>query len=219
MSDFPDPAQIAADEQRIGELLRAVEAPAPAALKHRIAERNAARKPWWQTAPAFGLGIAGAAAAACVALVLALTSGSSTATQTVVGTSKLALARPTAPATGSTVASGTSIVFPDWSGRGWPTEGVRHDRRDGRAVTTVFYRAYNHPGTLGYSIVSGAPLPWGAGGATRVVKGARYTVIASHGTRIVTWVQDGHTCILASRTTPTRTLVALAVAEQQGSPA
>ena len=219
MSDIPDRAQIAADEQRIGELLRAVEAPAPSGLKRRIDERNAARAPWWRTAPAFGLGLAGAAAAACVALVLALSSGPSAVTPSVVGTSQLALAQPTAPMKRSTVAAGTNIAFPDWADRGWPIKGVRHDQLNGRAVTTVFYRAYQHAGMLGYSIVSGAPLPWGAEGATRVVKGGRYTVISSHGTQIVTWVEDGHTCLLASRTLPARTLLALAVAQEQGAAA
>ena len=31
------------------------------------------------------------------------------------------------------VAAGTSIAFPDWSARGWPSAGVRHDRVGGRS--------------------------------------------------------------------------------------
>ena len=44
MSDIPDRDHVAADAQRVGALLRAVEAPAPADLKRRIVERNAAKK-------------------------------------------------------------------------------------------------------------------------------------------------------------------------------
>jgi hypothetical protein len=219
MSDIPEPSQIAADEQRIGELLRAVEAPAPPGLKRRIVERNAARRPWWRGAPAFSLALAGAATAACVALVLALTSGSSVAAPTVMRTSQLALARPTGAASRGLVASGTNIAFPDWSARGWPGSGMRSDRLGGRAVTTEFYRGYHHGGTFGYSIVSGAPLRWGANGTTRVVHGERYTLISSGGAWIVTWVQDGHTCIIASRNASPRALVALAIAQERGTSA
>jgi hypothetical protein len=217
MSDIPEPSRIAADEQRIGELLRAVEAPAPSGLKQRIAERNAARRPWWQGAPAFSLALAGAAAAACVALVLALSSGSSAvAPPTVLRTSEVALARPTGPALRGVVASGTNIVFPDWSARGWPRAGMRSDRVGGRTVTTVFYRGYPHRGRFGYSIVSGTPLRSGANGTTRVVHGERYTLISTRGAWIVTWVQDGHTCIIASRSASPRALLALAIAQERG---
>jgi hypothetical protein len=189
MSDIPDQGQVAADEQRIAALLRAVEAPAPVSLQRAIAERAAApspaRKPWWRGAPAIGLGIAGAAAAACVALVLALTSGPAPAAPTVLHASLVALERPTGPAPASLVASGTSIVFPDWASLGWPRAGTRADRVGGRAVTTEFFRSYES-GTVGYAIVAGSPLPWGAGGTTTTEGGQRYAVIASGGATIVT---------------------------------
>ena len=52
MSEHPDREHVAADEQRIAALLRAVETPAPAALQQRIAALNAAtrarrRRPRW----------------------------------------------------------------------------------------------------------------------------------------------------------------------------
>src|SRR5579872_5614085 len=115
MPETPDPDRIAADERRIGELLRSVEAPAPGGLHHRIAARNQ-RRPWWQSAPAFGLAIAGAASAACVALVLALTSGpGAPAPPTVLRAALVALDRPTAPAPPALVATGTRISFPNQS--------------------------------------------------------------------------------------------------------
>jgi hypothetical protein len=219
MSDIPDRDQIAADELRMGELLRAVEAPAPSRLQARIASRNADRRPWWQSAPGFALGLAGAASAACVALVILLTSGSAATAPTVISASRLALARPTQPARHGLVASGTNIAFPDWSRRGWPAAGMRDDELGGRAVTTVFYRSYEKKGTAGYAIVAGGPLRWGANGIPTTAGGQRYTVISSGGARIVTWVQDGHTCIIASRNVPPRALVALASAEQHSATA
>jgi len=209
MSDIPDRAQIAADEQRIGELLRAVEAPAPAALKHRIATRNAARRPWWRGAPSIALGLAGAAAAACVALVLVLESSPSATPPTVVSASLVALERPTGPAPPRLVATGTNIAFPDWSTLGWPRSGSRSDQLGGRAITTEFYSS-PRSGTVGYAIVAGAPLSWGANGVTTNEGGQRYVTIVAGGAQIVTWVQDGHTCILASRSASPGALLRLA---------
>ena len=169
MSENPDRDRIAADERRVGELLRAVEAPAPTAT-------------------------------------------------TVVRVSKVALARPTANAPVTLVAAGTTIAFPNWAHRGWPSTGLRSDRLGGRAVTTEFYRSYE-AGTLGYAIVSGAPLDWGGAGSSVVLSGEHYVLIRSGGAQLVSWVQQGHTCVLASRTASAKTLLALAVAQERGVPA
>jgi hypothetical protein len=37
----------------------------------------------------------------------------------------------------------------------------------------------------------------------------------SGGAALVTWEQDGHTCILASRSAPSRALLALAIAQER----
>jgi hypothetical protein len=209
LSDIPDREQIAADEQRIGDLLRAVEAPAPSGLQHRIAARNKARRTWWRGMPAIGLGVGSLVAAASVALVLVLSAGSTTAAPTVVTASLVALERPTGPAPATLVAPGTGIVFPDWAARGWPRTGARSDRIGGRTVTTEFFRSYES-GTVGYAIVAGTPLRPGASGITTVEHGTRYVEMSAGGAHIVTWVQDGHTCILASRMAPAAALLALA---------
>jgi hypothetical protein len=223
MPEQPDRDLVAADEQRIGALLRAVEAPAPAALHQRIAELGAARqapRTRWPfligtRAPAFAFAGAFAAAVAVVAVV-ALDSG--TTPPTALRASLVALAKPTAGTPPSLVAAGTTISFPQWSTRGWPGAGTRSDRIGGRTVTTEFYRSYD-AGTLGYAIVSGAPLRWGAGGHTVAHRGAEYRVMNAGGAQIVAWVQDGHTCVLASRSATDAMLVALAVAQDRSSPA
>jgi hypothetical protein len=212
MSDLPDREQIAADERRIGELLHAVEAPAPSRLQARIEARNE-RRPWWQGAPGFALGLAGAASAACVALVIVLTSSTSVAGPTVAGASRLALAQPTQPVREGLVASGTDIAFPNWSSHGWPSTGMRSDELGGRAVTTVFYRYEQRP--VGYAIVAGAPLAPGAKAITTTAGGRRYAMISTDGAQVVSWVQDGHTCIIASRSASPRALLALARVEQR----
>ncbi len=207
MGDVPDPNQIAADEARIGALLRAAEVDAPAGLRRAIVARNAPR-PRSRRVPAFALTFATACAAAAAALLVV---GGATA-PTVARAAQLALARPTASAPATLVASGTAIRFPDWSAVGWPASGVRHDSVGGRSLTTEFYRSYE--GTIGYTISSGAPLRWGSVAVQTTVSGERYQVISTAGSRIVTWVQAGHTCILASRTASSRAMLALAAAER-----
>jgi hypothetical protein len=214
MPDNPGRAQIASDEARIDALLRAVEAAAPSALTYRLTARNSARR-WWRSAPALSLGLAGAASAACVALILALTSGGAVAAPTVLRASLVGLARSTATAPHSLTAAGTRIAFPDWSARGWPSSGTRSDHVGGRTITTVFYRSTRF-GTLGYAIVAGAPLRHGARGVASTRNGEHYVSIAAHGEQIVTWVQDGHTCILASRTASLSALWDLAVSQRRG---
>src|SRR5579872_3319172 len=88
MSDEPDLSQIAADEDRLAALLRAVEVPAPSALRSEIIARNAARRRRSRRVPAFALTFA----TACAAVVLALTLATGTAAPSVVRASALALA-------------------------------------------------------------------------------------------------------------------------------
>jgi hypothetical protein len=215
MPDQPDRDRANADELRMSALLRAVEAPAPAALHQQIAALNFSRQgPRRRRAPA--LAFVGALAAA-VAIVALLVASATTPPTAFAAAQHSALAKPTAPAPHTLVAAGTTIAFPKWSGRGWPSVGTRSDRFDGRIVTTEFYRSYDN-GTLGYAIVSGAPLRWGARGHSIARSGSTYTVIRTARAHIVAWVQDGHTCVLASRTAQTATLLKLAVAQDGASP-
>jgi hypothetical protein len=216
MSEHPDRERVAADEQRLAALLRAVEAPAPALLHQRIAALNAAGRVRRRRPRAPALGFAGAFAAAAAALAIVLVSGTGGA-PSALAASRLALAQPTGAAPAALVAAGTTIRFPNWADRGWPSAGTRRDTLDGRTVTTEFYRSYD-VGTLGYAIVSGSPGKWGATGRVVSRHGGDYRVIASGGAQIVTWVQDGHTCVIASRTVSAATLVRLAVAQDRGSP-
>ena len=121
MSDIPDRDRIAADEQRIGALLRAVEAPAPAVAAARASRARRAQA-------ADGARVPGArrrgrarlrvrlpvVVAAAVALVLvAARHDRADAAPTVVRASPVALARPTAAAPRARlIAAGTTIAFP-----------------------------------------------------------------------------------------------------------
>jgi hypothetical protein len=210
--DQPDQERAAADEQRIGALLHAVEASAPAALHARIAALGA--EPRRRRFPLV-LALSGSLAAAAVVIALALSGGP--AAPTALRVSQIALERPTGPAPQALIAGGTSIAFPQWSARGWPSRGARSSRLDGRTVTTEYYDSYGG-GTLGYSIVAGAALHWGTGGRLISRSGVRYWLASVDGAEVLAWVQAGHTCVLASRSAPVATLLELAVAEHSASP-
>jgi hypothetical protein len=213
--DQPDREQIAADEQRIGELLRAVEVPAPAGLQQRIGELNqagAARaRPRHRRRPLIGLAFGFAAG---IVLALVLRGATTPAPPTALRVSTVALERATGPAPYRLTAAGTTITFPQWSSLGWPSLGTRSDSLDGRTVTTEFFRSYGGAGTLGYAIVSGTALQWGAAGRTLTYDGAHYWSDAHAGAQIIAWVQDGHTCVLVSRSASAATLLALAAQER-----
>lgn len=212
MSEQPDRERASADEHRLGELLRAVESPAPGPLRARIADLNAgavSRRRVRMPALAFG----GAFASAAIAAVVVVLAVGGTSAPTALRTAELALAQPRANAPQRLIATGTNIVFPDWHARGWPSSGVRRDRLGGRVVTTEFFRSYAS-GTVGYAIVSGAPLRFGEGGVTVVRSHGDYRLMRSGGARVVAWVQEGHTCVLASRTASAATLLRLAVAQE-----
>ena len=119
MGEIPDRDQIAADETRIGALLRAAEVSAPAGLTRAIVARNAPRRS--RRVPAFALTFATACAVAAVALLLA---GGASA-PSVVRAAQVALAAPAGGAPATLTATGTSIRFPNWSALGWPATGVR----------------------------------------------------------------------------------------------
>lgn len=165
------------------------------------------------------LAAAGALTAAAVAIAVALTA--STASEpTVAQAATLALRPATLPApppsrSHSNVLSRSveGIAYPYWQDSfGWRASGARTDRLDGRAITTVFYMPVNAASgmpRIGYAIVAGRALSIPRG-ASIDVRGVRFHLIASHGSRIVTWRRAGHTCILVSQGVPAATLVRLA---------
>jgi hypothetical protein len=99
------------------------------------------------------------------------------------------------------------LPFPYWEDRfAWAAEGARTDRLGGHRETTVFYRRAGQ--SLVYTIVSGKPLPTGAGARTLVRSGT--TLVVYPKTGVVTWLRRGHTCVLSSPGVPMQALLGLA---------
>lgn len=221
----PEMAAALAEQERAVSLLRALDEPAPAALRARVDELTCSpaggrvRRPARRWRPAFVLPGATALAAA-VAVVVVLVSGGSAA-PTVPAAARFALAAATLPAppvnprhSQMLTLSGAGIPFPAWGPKeGWVTSGARKDTAGGRRITTVFYTG-RHGERIGYAITGGAPLS-GAHGTTVTRYGVRFTLQRTGAARLVTWVRSGHTCIIAGRSVSYPTLLALAAADEQ----
>lgn len=214
----PELAAALAEQERAVTMLRALNEPAPGALRVRVSERTAGPRqaPRWRRSllvPA-----ATALAILVVALVMALGGGSSA--PTIPQTAHLALAAATAaaPAEDPTHRNRLrlrigAIAFP-YYGRtaGWEATGARSDSQNGRRVVTVFYAA--HGMRVGYAIVAGAPLP-DSGGTLVTRSGVPYWLHRAPGARFITWRQAGHTCVIAGRTVTQGTLLQLAATEER----
>lgn len=107
------------------------------------------------------------------------------------------------------------VPFPDWEDRfGWRATGVRTDRVDGRTLTTVFYRQNDRQ--IAYSIVAGGPLPAGAGTRTTDRDNLDLRSFSSGAREVVTWLREGHTCVLSGVGVPLSQLLELATWRAHG---
>jgi hypothetical protein len=219
----PELTAALAEQERAVTMLRALDEPAPAALRAHVEELTGAgagaapgRAPRWRRAVV----LPGATAlAAAVAAVVILVSGGGAA-PTVPVAARFALASATLPAPAvdpdqaqNLTLTAAGIPFPTWGPqKGWTADGARTDTVDGRKITTVFYKGRNG-GRIGYAITDGAPLT-GVHGHTVTRDGVRFTLQQSGPARLISWVRSGHTCVIAGRSVPYAALVALATADE-----
>jgi hypothetical protein len=102
------------------------------------------------------------------------------------------------------------VPFPYWEDRfGWRSTGTRGDLIDGRAVTTVFY-ADAAGRRIGYAILAGTPAPRIGGGVTIWRGGVSYRLLTENGAAVVSWLRDGHLCVVSGRGVSSATLLRLA---------
>ena len=195
---------------------------APQSLRESVErerERAAgrARVPFWRR-HRLGLAMASAAAVALAVVVIAIQGNDSPGEPALAKVSGVARLGATAPAprpVGGTPpnldARVGSLRFPDWQAKfGWRAVGRRDDTLDGRHVTTVIYR--NDQGArMGYAVVSGDELAAAPPGRPVEHNGNTYHVASVAGRTMVTWTQEGHTCVLlASPDVPDTRLVEIA---------
>jgi hypothetical protein len=204
---------------------------APTGLRERVAalERGKpadggradgapAERPWWARRPA--VATAGAVAVAAVLALVVLPDG-----EPAVDEAAQLATRPAsepAPATQEDqptllATSFEGLAYPDWEREfGWRAVGERSDELEGRTTHTVFYE--NPEGRrIGYTIVSGDALDAPPGGRQSVVEGVELTAFAANGATAVTWLRDGHSCVLAGEGVERSTLLELAAWKGDGA--
>jgi hypothetical protein len=215
-------------EAEIAELVRSIDVQAPPELHRRIdallAERTGRSSALKRPPAVARWGLAGALALAALAAVLIVSlSGGGGSTLTLHSTVALTLRTPTLAAPAQNPHNATElaanvegVAFPYWEDRfGWHSTGARVDQLDGRAVTTVFYaRAHQW---LGYAIVAGTSAPHIGGGVVNEREGTSYRFQRVDGASVVTWLRDGHLCVMAGHGVNGATLIALASWREGGT--
>jgi hypothetical protein len=226
-------------QKQVAELLRSFDAePAPARLHRRVealvaehgkgparadaerreprpAGRTSSRRPF--AVPRFAGAGAVAAVAVVVVVALAVVLGGNGHSQTVSFSQAAAptLRAATLPAPPESQAHHAQLAvdgvrFPYWSERfGWHSTGMRNDRIDGRSITTVFY-SDSHGRRIGYAILAGTTVPRVAGGVIAWHSGVSYRLLTENGAAVVTWLRDGHLCIVSGHGVSSATLLQLA---------
>lgn len=249
-------------QQRVAELLRSFDTPAPESLHRRVeslvaaahegrerrghttrgdrtgedrtrgdrsfAPRGSHPRPFSDRRPfsTRGLAAAGVTAIAVVAIALAVafSSGSHSLSLRQAAAPTLRAATQPAPAESRAnhaelAAAVGGVRFPYWGERfGWHSTGMRNDRIDGRAVTTVFY-ADAAGRRIGYAILAGTPAPPISGGTVVWNGGVAYRVLSENGTAVVTWQRDGHLCVMSGHGVSSATLLKLAGWSDHGTTA
>jgi hypothetical protein len=207
-------------ERELAELISAIDVRAPAELHRRIqamADEASARRSPARSPLRLRLG-AGAVALAVLVLALVLALGSSgPGGLDLQRTAAFALARPElrapseSPGAGSQLeANVEGIAFPYWGERfGWEASGSRIDRYDGRTIHTVFYSS-SAGRRVGYAIVAGSPAPGVGAGTVHYLDGTAYHLTSLDGAGVVSWIREGHLCVVSGRGVPAATLLALA---------
>jgi hypothetical protein len=206
-------------QRRAAGALRSIEVDAPARLRTVLAGERPAptRRPF---AP---LAWAGAAAVAAVAVAIVVLAGGASA-PTIDEAAGLASRPATAPAPGPRAGQPTlltaeaeGLAYPNWAREfGWRASGERSDRLGDRDATTVLYR--NADGNeLAYTIVSGDALEPEAGAEATKVDGVELAVSRDGDRTVVTWLRDGHTCVLSGFGVPRRTMLDLAAWKGDGA--
>jgi hypothetical protein len=210
-------------QRRAVALVRGAGGEAPAGLRARLQDARRAAAPRarrWRIG--LGAGLAAAATGTALALVLTLP-GDVPGGPTVVQAAQVASRPPQGPAPRHLSADPSrlnvavdGIAFPNWDYRlHWPAVGRRTDLIHGRRVTTVYYR--RGPRVVGYAIIAGKRVPPPVATSPVIQGHTVYRHFRAGNRTVVTWVRDGHTCVLTGADTPVDVMVRLAAWDGAGA--
>jgi hypothetical protein len=163
--------------------------------------------------------VVGAGAAAVVAIVVVVGGAAGpTVAQAAVLTSRPSQVSVTEPEIGQGTLPGVraaGLTYPYWEDHfGYTAQGVRHDNLGGRQVTTVFYT--RGASRVAYEIVAGPPLRQGGRVWSTDRQGVELWAMSTPSGVVVSWLRDGHTCIVIGSGTQAPTLLKLAAWHEGG---
>jgi hypothetical protein len=216
-----------AELERTAATIRAAsaEVKAPAELRERVDDLrggpSAPAKPrsWWTRFPA--VATATVAVAAAVLAIVILPGGADPSVTDAAALSELPAAEPAPTATPDQptllAASFEGLSYPNWEREfGWRAVGQRSEELDGRDAHTVYYE--NADGArIGYTIVAGDALDEPSGAKRSTVDGVELAAFEADGANGVTWLRDGHSCVLAGEGVERSTLLELAAWKGDGA--
>ena len=217
------------EQRRIAELVSSFDVSAPESLHRQVEslvathrERPVARRVFSPV----GLAGAGATLVAVVAVAIAVGLGGGGSAPTVSFSQAAAptLRAATLPAPPESSAHRAQLAvavngvpFPYWEDSfGWRSTGSRTDRFDDRSITTVFY-ADSSGRRIGYAILAGTPAPRVDGGVIVWRGGVSYRLLNENGASMVTWLRDGHLCVVSGHGVSSATLLGLASWSDHGA--
>jgi anti-sigma factor RsiW len=196
----------------------------PASLRSRVEELRPGASGSGESRrllPRLALGTATGVVVAVVAAVLVLSGGGSAPTVADAAqlATKPATAPPPEPAAGNANALRArveGVAFPNLARPyGWTPTGLRRGTVDGRDALVVFYAKRGR--RLAYMVVAGESLGGTSDYASSRLRGVEYRSFNLNGGPAVTWLRDGHTCVLTGDASRTE-LLALASGPAPGAP-
>jgi hypothetical protein len=224
IAESPELAAALAQQRQAVAILREAVASteAPLALRERLERDRQKLAAPRRRRRIFGIATAGALAAVAVLAVMVGLSGGPGA-PTVAEAAGLAAKPPTAgaPAVDQQTPQlldidQSGVAFPNWEKKfNWKAVGSRTDKLDGRATTTVFYR--NGAKKIAYTIVSGRALDDPDNYAQVTLQNVPLKVFPNEGSKDVTWLRDGHSCVMSGDGVTTAKMLELASWPGQGA--
>jgi hypothetical protein len=219
-------------EAELIEQIRSIDVPAPESLhrqveamiageKHAGASPRAGSRHGGREGRAFGFGprlAAGGAFAAvliALAIVVGLSGGSSTLNVRDASKATVRAASSGPPPESRSnrrelAAAVDGVSFPYWGAHfGWRATGSRTDRVDGRTITTIFY-ANRRGQRVGYAIAAGTSPAQMSGGVVSMRDGTPYRLLTVNGRAVVSWLRQGHLCVVSGHGVDGATLLRLA---------
>ena len=220
IADSPELAAALAQQRQAVSILRqaVADTEAPLALRERLEKDRQKLAAPRRRRRIFGLATAGSLAAVAVLAVMVGLSGGPGA-PSVAEAAQLGAKPPNAPVSAASPqlldVEQSGVAFPNWEAKfGWKAVGKRVEDLGNRTATTVYYRKGSN--RIAYTIVSGRALDDPDNFAQFNLNGVDLKVFSTGDPKDVTWLRQGHSCVMTGDGVTTAKMLELASWKGQG---